>query len=95
MDKGCLITESEISMMGSWWFFWMLFIFLFLVPPLGYGWGYRRWGLPYPRYIQRRRAAAMGGSGPFNHQAWGFGGDFVWMVLVIGVLWACAALWRR
>ena len=26
-------------MIGSWWFFWMIFMFLFLVPPIGYGWG--------------------------------------------------------
>lgn len=82
-------------MMGSWWLLWLVFIVLFLVPPLGYGWGYRRWGPPYPSYIQRRRAAAMSGSAKVNHQAWGFGGDFVWVVLIIGVFWGCAALlWR-
>jgi len=81
-------------MMGSWWLLWMVFIFIFLVPPIGYGWGYRRWGPPYPRYIQRRRAAALGGSETTqDHQAWGYGGDFVWMVVMIGVFWACIALW--
>ena len=94
-------------MMGSWWLLWMVFLFVFLVPPLGYGCGYRRWGPPYPRYIQRRRGqnpAATGGptaldgtGGPtaLDHQAWGLGGDFVWMVMLIGVFWACAALWWR
>ena len=85
-------------MMLSWWWLWMLFMFLFLASPIGYGWGYRGWGVPYPRYIQRRRgerAATTGGATTFNHQSWGWGGDFVWMVLLIGVMWACAALWWR
>jgi hypothetical protein len=67
-------------------------MFLFLVPPMGYGWGYRGWGPPYPRYIQRRRAqqaeAANGPSASFNHHAWGWGGDFLWMILLIGAFWA-------
>lgn len=82
-------------MMGSWWWLWLIFIFLFLVPPLGYGWGYRRWGPPYPSYIQRRRGTAMSGSTNSNHQAWGFAGDFVWVVIIISVLWASAALFWR
>jgi hypothetical protein len=51
-------------MTSSWWFIWLVVMFLFLAPPIGYGWGYRGWGAPYPRYIQRRRgqqAAAAGG----------------------------------
>ena len=43
--------------MGSWFWLWVVFLFIFLLPPIGYGWGYRRWGPPYPRYIQRPRAA--------------------------------------
>ena len=69
----------------------MLVMFLLLVPPMGYEWGYHGWGPPYPRYIQRRRgqrAAAMGASLPFNHHAWGWGGDIVWAVFIIGMLWA-------
>jgi len=53
-------------------------MFLVLMPSLGYGWGYRGWGPPYPRYVQRRRAqraAVGGGSASFDHQAWGWGGD--------------------
>jgi hypothetical protein len=42
--------ESEITMIGSWWFLWTVFLFLFLVPPIGYGWGYRGWG-PHTRGI--------------------------------------------
>jgi len=84
-------------MMGSWWLLWFFWL-VFLVPSLGYGWGYRRWGPPYPSYVQRRRgqqAAAMGGSSAFNHQSWGVGGDVVWMVIVFGFVWSITALWWR
>jgi hypothetical protein len=84
-------------MMSTWWLLWIVGMFLFVVPTLGYGWGYRGWGPPYPRYIQRRRAeqaALMNASGPFDHHAWGWGGDFVWTVFVVGVLVAIAAFWR-
>jgi len=81
---------------GSWWLFWMACMVLFLCIPLGYGWGYRRWGLPYPSYIQRRRharAIAAGGTSAFNHLSWGRTGDLVWLVLIIGMLWVSAAAW--
>ena len=84
-------------MMSTWWLMWMVMI-LFLVAPIGYGWGYRGWGAPYPRYIQRRRgqqAAATGGSADFDHQSWGWGGDFVWAVILIWLLWACFSIWWR
>jgi hypothetical protein len=77
----------------------MAFMFLLLVPPLGYGWGYRGWGPPYPRYVQRRRgqqAAATGGPANFNHHSWGWTGDFVWMVFFIGLFWTVSLLfWNR
>jgi hypothetical protein len=85
-------------MIASWLLLWMVFLFIFLLPPIGYGWGYRRWGPPYPRYIQRRRAqraAAVGGSASFDHYSWGWGGDFVWMMLSIWMIWAVAALFWR
>jgi len=85
-------------MMGSIWFVWLAFMFLFLVPPVGYGWGYRGWGAPYPSYVQRRRAERASGperDGAFNHYAWGWGGDLIWMVVLIGLFWALwALLWR-
>ncbi len=84
-------------MMSSWWLIWMVFMFVLLLPPLGYGWGYRGWGPPYPRYVQRRRAqqaAASGGSAPLDHQSWGWGGDVVWWGLLLGLLWACTLWWR-
>lgn len=89
-------------MMGSWWFLWMVFMFMFLLTPLGYGWGYRGWGPPYPRYMQRRRgpqAAAGDGPGTPHHLSWGWRGDFVWMIVFVGSVWAVTALsfplWRR
>lgn len=85
-------------MMPSWWFLWLAFMFVFIVPPVGYGWGYRGWGPPYPRYIQRRRgeqAAAAGVTASVNHQSWGWGGDLVWVALLVGLVWACSAFWWR
>jgi hypothetical protein len=81
-------------MMGTWWWVWFAGMMLFLVPPIGYGWGYRGWGAPYPRYVQRRRSQlASGEPDAFNHEAWGWGGDFVWMVLLFGMFWAFAGMW--
>ncbi len=85
-------------MMISWWFLWMVFLFVFLLLPTTYGWGYRRWGPPYPRYMQRRRAeraAASGNAGSYDHHAWGWGGDFVWLVLVIWIVWFFMGAWWR
>jgi hypothetical protein len=85
-------------MIGSWWFLWLAFMFIFLIPPIGYGWGYRGWGPPYPRYVQRRRGQAAvldGGPSNFNHHSWGWGGDFIWVMFFIGVLWAVSGYWWR
>ncbi len=85
-------------MTNSWWIVWFVFMALFLVTPAGYGWGYRGWGPPYPRYIQRRRGErAVDTSGPatFNHRSWGWRGDLVWMVLLVGAFWAAMAFWWR
>ena len=85
-------------MVHSWWLVWFVFMLFFIMSPVGYGWGYRGWGPPYPRYVQRRRAAeatAGGVPGSFNHHSWGWGGDLVWMMLVIWVFWAGMAFWWR
>jgi len=82
-------------MMGSWWLLWMIFMFFLLVSPVGYGWGYRGWGPPYPTYLQRRRSqqlAASGANGPYSHESWGFGGDLLWMIFFFGLLWVVIAL---
>lgn len=85
-------------MIASWWWAWVLLMILFLVTPVGYGWGYRGWGAPVPRYIQRRRgsqALVAPGSPAFDHHAWGWGGDYVWVMMLLGVVSAAAAfLWR-
>jgi hypothetical protein len=40
--------------------------------------------------------ATAGGRSPgYDHYAWGFGGDFIWMIFMIGIFWACWALWAR
>jgi hypothetical protein len=85
-------------MMSSWWLTWMLFMLIFVLPPIGYGWGYRGWGPPYPRYVQRRRGSLAPGSAdavPFDHHAWGRGGDLMWMALLVWGLWAVSGLWWR
>lgn len=83
-------------MLSSSWLFWMGFMFLFFLVPVSYGVGVRRWGVPYPRYYQRRRsvrAAAASGTPPVvSHEAWGWGGDYVWLVLLIGGSWAAMSL---
>jgi hypothetical protein len=82
--------------MSSWVLWWMIFMLLFFATPIGYGWGYRRWGAPYPRYIQRRRgqrAAASGSSTDFNHESWRWAGDLVWLSLLIGIFWVALAIW--
>jgi hypothetical protein len=84
-------------MLISWWWLWIAFLVLFIVPPVGYGWAYRGWGPPYPRYIQRRRGQHTVGVGSpvtFNHQSWGWGGDFVWVMFLIAVFLAVTAFWR-
>ncbi len=80
-------------MMSPFWLIWLVFLGMFLVMPVGYGWGYRGWGAPYPRYVQQRRALrASANVSSFNHQAWGRGGDFVWIVILIVGIWAFSAL---
>ena len=83
------------------WWLWML-MFMLLVPAVGYFWGHRGWGAPYPRVIQRRRAkraaAEIGsgaGSSAFNHESWGWGGDVVWGIILCGLGWAFIAVWRH
>ena len=58
--------------------------------------GYRGWGPPYPSYFQRQRdlqASSAGASGAFNHYSWGWGGDFVWLILFVGIFWVATAMW--
>jgi hypothetical protein len=83
-------------MMSSWWLLWLVFMFFLFVSPVSYGWGYRRWGPPNPSYFQRRRhlqAVANGAPGEAEHYRWGWGGDFVWVMLFVGIFWMITAFW--
>jgi hypothetical protein len=84
--------------MSIWSYGWLAIMLMLLVPPLLYGWGYRDWGPPLPRYFQKRRAkraAARGASPTFDHHAWGSGGDLFWMALLIATFWAMWAALSR
>jgi hypothetical protein len=84
-------------MYGSWWLLWWVFLLVFLLPPVGYGWGYRRWGPPYPSYFQRRRAEQAGANVDtvsFNHYSWSWGGDLLWVGFLVAVVWSSALWWR-
>jgi len=83
-------------MMTGWFWIWLLMMVVFLLPPIGYGWGYRGWGPPYPRYAQRRRSQRADlneQSLQINHQAWGIGGDIVWILFTVLMVWMFASLW--
>ncbi|HEX5368909.1 MAG TPA: hypothetical protein VFY10_05790 [Dehalococcoidia bacterium] len=58
----------------------MLFLFLL---PLGYGWGYRRWGPPRPYYMRRSQTAAYG---------WSWLADLVWVVFLVLLIWFLIAV---
>ncbi len=79
------------------WWIWMICMLLILVPSVSYGWGYRGWGPPYPSYYQRRRAqqAGLGGGTSFNHQSWGWYGDFVWVMFFMVIFWSFTISWWR
>lgn len=80
----------------AWWF-WM-FLMLMLLMPVGYGWGYRGWGAPVPSYVQRRRVQVSTSAGVQpgrDHLAWGWGGDFIWALFVIEIIFCIALfIWR-
>jgi hypothetical protein len=93
-------TKARDEMVHTWWILWWIVLMLFLISPVGYGWGYRGWGAPYPRYIQRRRVLRASGirpgaEVPFDHGAWGRGGDFVWAILAVEMFWLGWALWAH
>ena len=85
-------------MIGASSWLWMAFFLILIVSPVGYGWGYRGWGPPYPRYVQRRRASQASATIPtitFDHHAWGWGGDVLWIALIVWTVWICSAVWWR
>jgi hypothetical protein len=81
-----------------WWWVWLACMFVFLVTPMGYGWGYRGWGPPVPSYMQRLRTARgdpFGGRSPYNHTTWGYGGDLIWMFVFVLAFFAVGGFWWR
>jgi hypothetical protein len=83
-------------MHGGWWWISMVLIVLFFVSPVSYGWAFRGWGPPYPSYVQNRRkrhAVAIQGAPTFDHTAWGWKGDLVWLALLVGVICAFVLPW--
>jgi hypothetical protein len=85
-------------MLVTWWWIWLAVMLVFFITPMGYGWGYRGWGPPYPSYIQRRRherASAGGAVASRDHYAWGWGGDLLWMLFLIEMIWVITAFWWR
>jgi hypothetical protein len=98
LQVGCMARDKEIRIpvISSWWFVWMIFMGLCLVPSIRHRRAYREWGPPMPIYVQRRRGhliIADKGSAASTYSEWRWRGDFVWLSLFIGVLWAGSALW--
>ncbi|MBW3667802.1 MAG: hypothetical protein KY443_01200 [Actinobacteria bacterium] len=68
-----------------WFWWWVLFLVVLFLLPLGYGVGYRRWGAPYPSYYRRRllqRDASYA-----ETDDWGVLGDVVWIAFVFALVW--------
>jgi hypothetical protein len=83
-------------MIPGWWFGGLMLALVLVVSVVAYGWGYRGWGPPYPRYMQSRRhrlasstAGAPGAADEdFDPLAWGWGGDVVWLSILAGIAWS-------
>ena len=80
----------------EWFWLWAIFVVLFLLLPIGYGWGYRGWGPPYPRGYagSRRRSvetrsdlAADNRVELAEEATWGALAAVVWVTLAIAVVW--------
>ena len=85
---------------NGWWWWWLAFVVVFFFLPLGYGWGYRGWGPWYRRrhYDGPPRTGAPddnlqpGFGGPEEvGSGWGWGGAFLWIILIIALIWLIAA----
>jgi hypothetical protein len=66
---------------------WLILLLVLFLLPLGYGWGYRGWGPPYPR-LYRRRAAAGGDE---SLAGWGYRAELLWLVLALLFVWLLVA----
>lgn len=78
-----------------WLLIWILFVVVLLAIPVGYGWGYRGWGPPYPRYYNRRGrptgAPAEAGIA-YEDDDWGVLGDILWVIAAVAVVWLLLGL---
>ena len=93
-------------MANTRWWMWVAFLGLVVLPSL-YGWRFRSWGPPLPTYLQRRRAARATAAGPtagavdtsnaaaFDHHAWGWGGDVLWLMLIAWLMWTFGFFFLR
>ena len=71
-----------------WWFWWwLLFVTVLFLLPLGYGWGYRGWGPPYPS-----RSAATRERRARELAAWGVAADVLWLGLIAALVWLVVVL---
>jgi len=87
-----------------WWWVWLAFLIFFLLLPLGYGWGYRGWGPPYPTYYRRRRTRTgavveerVVADRPVvvdeDTSGWGVLADVLWLVFAVAVIWWLVGWW--
>lgn len=81
----------------GWWWWWVAFVVIFFAIPLGYGWGYRGWGPWYRRGHSTGTPREEPPPGtPINttdeyDTGWGWGGIFLWLILIIAIAWLIAA----
>lgn len=76
-----------------WFWIWLLFIFFLFLIPLWYGWGYKKWGPPYPWAYRRYRARGTTAAQLAPEQrGWGWAADLLWVILFLAVAWVVAGL---
>ncbi len=85
-------------MLWIWW--WLLFVLIFLLLPLGYGWCYRGWGPPHYRrpgrpltpaeaeQLQRKTIAEE----QAEAEGWGWIALALWFLFAVAVVWLVLAL---
>lgn len=71
----------------GWFWWWLAFVIVFFILPLGYGWGYRGWGPPYRRRIPAQGPAHLADT----DVGWGVVGIVLWIALAVAVAWFIVA----
>lgn len=88
---------------GPWFWWWLAFLLIFFVLPVGYGWGYRGWGPWYRRRPIDRRSPMNGGTAyvperrmqvraGYAGEGWNDGSGVLWLVLIVAAMWLVVAL---